>query len=55
MKNWVVLTAAIILSGALIFHALSDRFYIDTSTKLKVDKLTGNTFRLSGSRWIEVE
>lgn len=55
MKNWTVLVAAVLISGALIFHALSDRFYIDTSTKMKVDKLTGQTYKLSGGRWSEVE
>lgn len=47
MKSWAIIIAAFILSGAIVFYALSNRYYIDTSTSLKVDRLTGETYPLN--------
>ena len=43
MKNWSIIVAAVLISGSIAFFAASNRYYIDTSTKMKVDRLTGET------------
>jgi hypothetical protein len=49
MKNWTIIIAAILISASIVFYALSDRYYIDTSTDIKIDRLTGQTYKLGSS------
>lgn len=49
--------ASLIIATGLIILGLSNRFYIDTSAKLKVDRLTGKTYKLTDDSeiWIEIK
>ncbi len=40
-----IIIASVIFLVGIIFYSLSNRFYIDTSTKLVVDRLTGKVSR----------
>jgi len=51
----IIIVASLIIAAGLIIHGLSNRFYIDTSTQLKVDRLTGKTYELSSDGWVEIE
>ena len=42
--NPIIIVSLIILVG-IVFYSLSNRYYIDTSTRLVVDRLTGNVTR----------
>lgn len=42
--NPIIIVSLIILVG-IVFYSLSNRYYIDTSTRLVVDRLTGNVAR----------
>jgi len=53
-KSYIIISALIISIG-LIFFGISNRYYIDSSTKLKVDKLTGKTYELSNGQWKNIE
>jgi len=50
-----IIIAAIIITVGLVFLGLSNRFYIDSSTKLKVDRLTGKTYQLINGSWKEIK
>lgn len=57
--NWSIIIAALIVAASLVFYGLSNRYYIESSTELKVDKLTGITYRLvqttQGFKWVKVK
>lgn len=47
-KNGIyIIIAALIITSGIIFWGLSNRYYIDTSTHLKVDRLTGKLYKIS--------
>jgi hypothetical protein len=50
----IIIVASLIIAAGLIILGLSNRFYIDTSTQLKVDRLTGKTYRLADNAWLEI-
>lgn len=50
-----IIIAAIIISAGLVFFGLSNRFYIDSSTRLKVDRLTGKTYMFNNGAWKEIK
>lgn len=52
MKNWSIIIASALIAAAIVFYALSNRFYIDTSTNIKIDRLTGQTYKLRGKSHI---
>jgi|BioPla2DNA2_1021312.scaffolds.fasta_scaffold447878_1 hypothetical protein len=56
MKSWAIVAAAFLIAGAIVFNALCNRFYIDSSTKYKVDKLTGSTYKYHDqlNEWIKI-
>jgi hypothetical protein len=49
-----IIIAALLISVSIVFLGLSNRYYIDTSTRQKVDKLTGDTYRLKDGDWVKV-
>jgi hypothetical protein len=53
-KFTIIIVACIICIGMIVL-ALSNRFYIDTSTGFKVDRLTGKTYQLVDGMWDAVE
>ena len=55
LNKFYIIVAAIIITVGLVFLGLSNRFYIDTSTHLKVDRLTGKTYKLYDSGWKEIK
>jgi hypothetical protein len=44
--KWCILIASILICGGLVFLGLSNRYYIGTSTRLKIDRLTGKTYEV---------
>jgi hypothetical protein len=50
----IIIIVSLIIAAGLIIFGLSNRFYIDTSTHLKVDRFTGKTYRLTNDLWVEV-
>jgi len=50
----VIICTSLFLSISIIFNALCNRYYIDTITKFKVDKLTGNTYKLLYNKWTKI-
>lgn len=50
-----IIIAALLIAASIVFLGLSNRYYIDTSRKIKVDKLTGNTYKLVGDYWEYIE
>ena len=53
-KSLIIIVACIILIG-FVFLGLSNRFYIDALTGLKVDRLTGKTYQLIENEWIIIK
>lgn len=47
MNKLVIIVSSLIVCAGLVFTGLSNRYYIDTSTKLKVDRLTGKTYKIT--------
>lgn len=54
-NKFYIIIAALIVSMELVFFSLSNRFYIDTTTKLKVDRLSGKTYKLYDAGWEEIK
>jgi len=56
MKNWSIIVAAFLIAGAIVFNALCNRFYVDSATKFKVDRLTGATYsyKTQINRWEKI-